>query len=399
MTTSSDRAVLAALRRRRRARRGLVELSYMTGGAVLGQVVARVPWGTHTDSTRTVQLLAGISAGLLTLIGIVTSLMFLVAQFAMTSQSPRLNLFRRDRLVVHCFGLLAGNLLFDVSAALAAIQMQRVSIAVPVTAIALLLFGLVMLRYVQVSAFRAVQLSPILHQIAHRGRASLDAIYPPRAVPDSEPAQSVDPPSDGRKVRWHGQQTTLRQVDMPSLVRVLRDADASVFLTVIPGDLIREESVIMVVKGAVDEKRLVSLLDCGIERTFDQDPTFAFRLLADIGLRAMSTAVNDPATVAQTIDEIEGLLRALISRDLDIGRIWDDDGRLRVEFTAITWDEYVHRAFDELIDSSGPQPSVCRQLRDALDRLISIAPPARVDVLISRRTALSDPHSSATPSC
>jgi Predicted membrane protein (DUF2254) len=54
----------------------------------------------------------------------------------------------------------------------------------------------------------------------------------------------------------------------------------------------------------------------GPERTFGQDPLFAFRLLADIGLRALSPAVNDPATAVQVLDTIQSLLAPLATRDL-----------------------------------------------------------------------------------
>jgi uncharacterized membrane protein len=64
----------------------------------------------------------------------------------------------------------------------------------------------------------------------------------------------------------------------------------------------------------------------GQERTFHQDLLFAFRLLVDIGMRALSSAVNDPATAVQALDTIEGLLRPLVLRDLDVAEIADDAG-------------------------------------------------------------------------
>ena len=47
----------------------------------------------------------------------------------------------------------------------------------------------------------------------------------------------------------------------------------------------------------------------GRERTFGQDPLFAFRLQADIGMRALPPAVNDPATAVQVLDTIEAFCR------------------------------------------------------------------------------------------
>ena len=68
----------------------------------------------------------------------------------------------------------------------------------------------------------------------------------------------------------------------------------------------------------------------GQERTFRQDPLFTFRLLADIGLRALSPDVNDPATAVQVLDTVESLLLPLAPRDLDVAEVADDTGTVRV---------------------------------------------------------------------
>ena len=41
------------------------------------------------------------------------------------------------------------------------------------------------------------------------------------------------------------------------------------------------------------------------QRTFEQDPKYAIRLLVDIAIKALSPAVNDPTTAVQALDEIE----------------------------------------------------------------------------------------------
>jgi hypothetical protein len=48
---------------------------------------------------------------------------------------------------------------------------------------------------------------------------------------------------------------------------------------------------------SIDESTLRAAVAFGSERTIDQDPTFAFRIAADIALRALSPAINDPTTV------------------------------------------------------------------------------------------------------
>ena len=77
------------------------------------------------------------------------------------------------------------------------------------------------------------------------------------------------------------------------------------------GDTLQQGAPVADLHGgeAADAAVLAGLVT-GPERTFDQDPLFAFRLLADIGMRALSPAVNDPATAVQVLDTTESLLQA-----------------------------------------------------------------------------------------
>ena len=62
------------------------------------------------------------------------------------------------------------------------------------------------------------------------------------------------------------------------------------------------------------------------QRTIDQDPAFALRMLVDIAIRALSPAVNDPTTAVQSLDRIEGLLVELYRRAPGPVLVRDADG-------------------------------------------------------------------------
>ena len=49
----------------------------------------------------------------------------------------------------------------------------------------------------------------------------------------------------------------------------------------------------------------------GTERTIEQDPMFAFRILTDIALKALSPAINDPTTAVLALDQLQRLLRVV----------------------------------------------------------------------------------------
>ena len=60
--------------------------------------------------------------------------------------------------------------------------------------------------------------------------------------------------------------------------------------------------------GQMDDQETARLFLVRGERTFVQDPNFGFRQLADVAVRALSPAVNDPTTAVQSIDRISDLL-------------------------------------------------------------------------------------------
>jgi uncharacterized membrane protein len=83
---------------------------------------------------------------------------------------------------------------------------------------------------------------------------------------------------------------------------------------------------------------VIKAIRTGEERTFEQDPTLAFRVLADIALRALSPAINDPTTAVQVLDCEESLLRMLVYRDPYVGEITGPDGRTRVLLNLPDWE-------------------------------------------------------------
>jgi uncharacterized membrane protein len=129
--------------------------------------------------------------------------------------------------------------------------------------------------------------------------------------------------------------------------------------------------------GEVADAAVLAGLVTGPERTFDQDPLFAFRLLADIGLRALSPAVNDPATAVQVLDTIESLLQPLASRDLDMAHVTDSTGVVRVVLALRSWDDYLRIGLDDLIESASQSLMVLLRARVLLTTLLNAAPSAR----------------------
>jgi len=382
-TGNGSRAVMRGLaarrpgrfsRPRRRLRADLVQLLFTVVGLGLGLLLPRITVAPTVASSRVTDALIGVGFGVLGLVSIIFSLLFLVVQWAFSSLSPRLNLFRDDPIVWRTFGLAIGVFVFSVTAALVIGNDPEVSVIVPVTEVAGVLASLALIRALQVKAFASIQLAPTLSTIAARGRTILDDLYPPPGPDGPHPAPRLPPLR--RTVIWPGRQAVLQQLDLRRLAGA--SGTAVIVLRARIGDTLQEGGPAADLHGGdVTDAAVLGAMVTGQERTFDQDPLFAFRLLADIGLRALSPAVNDPATAVQVLDTIESLLQPLASRDLDVAEIADDDGTLRLVLALPSWDDYLQTALDDLIESGSRSPMVLLRAQAMLSSLLDAAPPRR----------------------
>jgi uncharacterized membrane protein len=275
---------------------------------------------------------------------------------------------------------------------------------VPIVLVVSLVITIALFRALQTAAFRSVQLAPTLAQIRERGREVIDDVHPaPFEMDGGDSAQSVrlsaEIDDSGYDVLWHGDSEVLQVIDIPGLVGVAETAGVAIELPLAPGETVADGSVLAVVRGggggaddSLDEQ-ILKTLTLGLERTFEQDPRFALRILADIALRALSPAVNDPTTAAQVLDSLDSLLRTLMSRDLGPGRATDPNGVIRVAYSLPDWGAYVGLALDELVGSVTSSPQVRARLERLLVDLIALAPPARREALESRLLRLRGPES------
>src|SRR5262249_55181388 len=163
--------------------------------------------------------------------------------------------------------------------------------------------------------------------------------------------------------------------DIRRLVAAARRAGAVIVMSHAVGDTILDGAALLSVHGAgarIAEPELMRAVRLAPERTFEQDPKYALRLLVDIAIKALSPAINDPTTAVQAIHPIEDLLRRLGRRDLDAGYARDRDGKLRLVYPMPTWEDYLTLAFDEIRQFGASSVQVMRRLRSTLVELAAV---------------------------
>jgi uncharacterized membrane protein len=105
-------------------------------------------------------------------------------------------------------------------------------------------------------------------------------------------------------------------------------------------------------------------------RTMQEDADFAIRQLVDVGLRAMSPAVNDPTTAVEVTLRLGSLLRRRLAEDLPPTTVQGPEGRVLLRPWALRHHEYVAHAFDQLRQAGASSPQVTAALLRVLRMLI-----------------------------
>jgi uncharacterized membrane protein len=133
------------------------------------------------------------------------------------------------------------------------------------------------------------------------------------------------------------------------------------------------------------------------QRTVDQDPAFALRMLVDIAIRALSPAVNDPTTAVQALDRIEALLAELARRHPGPSVVVDGDGTPRAVVPAPGWAAYMELGLMEVRRYGATSPQIVRRLHALYDRLGEVADASERPRIELERRLLAEAVAEAFP--
>ena len=139
------------------------------------------------------------------------------------------------------------------------------------------------------------------------------------------------------------------------------------------GDVIlRGDPLALLVGGSRpwNERRVKRAVVLACDRTVENDPAFSLRLIVDIAIRALSPAVNDPTTAVMALHQIESLLRRYARSRLDVGRVADADGVLRLVYETPTFDDLLSLALLEIQQYGRESTQVERCLSALLHDLV-----------------------------
>ncbi|MHB8512232.1 MAG: DUF2254 domain-containing protein [Actinomycetota bacterium] len=382
----------------------VVPTIFIAGIGVLFFITYRIDWSVYyghihlpswihpasADAAR--QVLIGIAAAIITVIGVVFSITILALTLASQQFGPRmLRNFVRDIGTQVTLGVFVSTFVYAILA-LGSITHGAHGQFVPeltvTVAIGLVLVDLAVLIYFIHHIARSIQLPEVIASIARDLSQSIDIEFPASANgPPSTHGASEEELRIGEGTAVPATRSGyLRFIGYPQLVSIAEQCDAVIELAHRPGHFVIAGRPLATVWPASAERGIALALDrfhvTGPHRTLVQDPVFAIDQLVEIAIRALSPAVNDTFTALTCIDWLSDGLCRISERQAPDRVHRDRSGKIRVIEPAVSYERIVNRAFDKIRQAGKGMPAVAIRQMDSIARIIpSTASDHQRDVL------------------
>ena len=343
------------------------------------------------DAAR--QILSSLAGSLITVVGVVFSIMIVTLTLASTQFGPRmLRTFIRDRGTQVTLGTFVATFFYAMLTLISIggtfVPHLSVTVALALTAV-----DLGVLIYFIHHVATAIQLPEVIASIA-RDLTNAIGVETGGAASRPELVNGPSLPVLQARLDRAGQVVTaptsgyLRFVRNATLVRIAAEYDAVIRLHYRPGHfLVTGHPMATVWPPEVADKirsRLENVHITGPLRTLTQDIAFGIDQLVEIAIRALSPAVNDTFTAMTCIDWLgDSLCRIAVDWYPQVYHR-DRDGQIRLIAAPVSYERLVQRSFEKIRQAAGGMPAVLIRQLDALSKIMAVAPASRTQVLLDQ---------------
>src|SRR5580700_1381731 len=329
------------------------------------------------DAAR--QILTTIAAAIITVVGVVFSIILVTLTLASTQFGPRmLRNFIRDRGTQVTLGTFVYSVLV-----LASIGVGSHGDFVPhisvTTTLGLTVINLAVLIYFIHHTAVSIQLPQVIASIAADLAEAIreQGSGPDRPGPENglSTVELVNRTEASGAVLLAPVSGYVQFIKHQNLVRLATRADAVINLEHRPGHFIVRghhfatvwpPEAAPLVRQALGRAHII-----GPQRTLTQDASFGFDQLAEIAIRALSPAVNDPFTAMTCIDWLSENLCKIVAGWHPARVHRDARGYIRVITAEPAYDRLVQRSFEKIRQSSLGMPAVMIRELEALARIMA----------------------------
>jgi len=342
--------------------------------------------GSQTKvSAETVRALMNtVAASTFTLVVLVSSAVLLAVQLASAQLTPRIiAMVYRNPYQKSAFALFLFTFTFSCGV-LARIDDSAPRIASYVAGYFFLADLALFILFID-SIGKMLRPSSAVRLVALSGRSVIRTVYPSLLREDSPPPEPTRAMGDEHSsVVLSTSDGAVLAFDTKGLVVLAQRSNCVIELVPEVGQFIAIGDPLFRIhkrERAIQDSRLRNSVAIGAERTPEQDPLFAFRILVDIAAKALSPAINDPTTAVLAIDQIHHLLREVGKHYLAEGRELDRNAQLRLVYRTPNWEDFVMLGTTEIRQYGRDSIQVQRRLRAMLKDLVETLPARRAPVL------------------
>src|SRR5918994_787948 len=337
-----------------------------------------IPQSISGGPDAALEIFGTVAASMLSLSALVLTSTMVLVQLAMGKFSPRIvQRILQDKPSQLAIGIFVGTFAHAMLA-LREVQTEGQGVvpgvAVVVAFVLIVISIMVLVWYVN-HIGRALRVSALIELVGNDTRKLLDKLYADVGATSKLQGPAICARHSG----------VITQIDHEALILIAEAGDCVLTLRPALGEFVPAGATLLEITGAAERLNMnaaIRSIELGLERTLDQDMAYGLRLLVDIAERSLSDGTFlDPTTAVQAIDRLHDCLRQLAPRSFPDGRFRDDKGEVRLVTPSMTWEGYVHLAFDEIRMAGAGSPQVARPLHAALQDLLTIAPAERTSSL------------------
>lgn len=337
-------------------------------GLIPPQFIAGWLYSGGETGART--LLGAVGGSTIGVAGTVFSITIATLTLASNQMGPRLlTNFTRDRGNQATLGIYLGTFAYALIV-LRSVRGADQGAFVPGLAIsgaiALALLCVGMLVYFVDHVSNRINFDTVIHLVSDDLKEALRAL----TVTDDQPA----PPDPAR---WQDgapiaecRSGYIQQLDEDAVVAWAIAHDTAVRLNARIGDFIFPGVTIARISPPIPggAEILRQALVIGHQPTASGDIEFIVGQLVDIAVRALSPGINDPKTAIRVLNQLGGVLCAIVGRKLPNGVV-ARDGKVRLQRNTTSYDGLCDAMFHTIRQSAAGSPSVLIHMADALKQV------------------------------
>ena len=165
----------------------------------------------------------------------------------------------------------------------------------------------------------------------------------------------------------------VQEIEIADLVEAAERAGAQLEFFFRPGQFVLNGEILARVWPKAQTELLAPLVQkkvwIGRHRILSQDSEFGIAQIVEIGIRALSPAVNDTFTGVACVDWLGEALLTVAETPQNAGCWYDPAGKLRVRIRELKISRMVKMAFDQIRQSAADNPAVLVRILSTLGRV------------------------------